>query len=112
MVSMAAVSTLSWPDSGVAGAGAGAGRGQEGEVGGTAEFLREMGAERDQEGEGDLSSSEPRCGEGEVIRLDTGHTALQLKLQGKLNQSSKFEVLIRTSVVVCMIAKARCSCWC
>ena len=45
--------------------------GQEGEVGGTAEFLREMGAERDQEGEGDLSSSEPRCGEGEVIRLDT-----------------------------------------
>ena len=71
MVSMAAVSTLSWPDSGVAGAGAGAGRGQEGEVGGTAEFLREMGAERDQEGEGDRSSSEPRCGEGEVIRLDT-----------------------------------------
>ena len=69
MVSMAAVSTLSWPDSGVTGAGAG--RGQEGEVGGTAEFLREMGAERDQEGEGDLSSSEPRCGEGEVIRLDT-----------------------------------------
>ena len=69
MVSMAAVSALSWPDSGVAGAGAG--RGQEGEVGGTAEFLREMGAERDQEGEGDLSSSEPRCGEGEVIRLDT-----------------------------------------
>ena len=67
MVSMAAVSALSWPDSGVAGAG----RGQEGEVGGTAEFLREMGAERDQEGEGDLSSSEPRCGEGEVIRLDT-----------------------------------------
>ena len=71
MVSMAAVSALSWPDSGVAGAGAGTGRGQEGEVGGTAEFLREMGAERDQEGEGDLSSSEPRCGEGEVIRLDT-----------------------------------------
>ena len=63
MVSMAAVSALSWPDSGVTGAG--------GEVGGTAEFLREMGAERDQEGEGDLSSSEPRCGEGEVIRLDT-----------------------------------------
>ena len=70
MVSMAAGSeTVSWPDSGVAGAGAG--RGQEGEVGGTAEFLREMGAERDQEGEGDRSSSEPRCGEGEVIRLDT-----------------------------------------
>ena len=69
MVSMAAVSTLSWPDSGVVGAGAG--RGHEGEGGGTAEFLREMGAERDQEGEGDLSSSEPRCGEGEVIRLDT-----------------------------------------
>ena len=69
MVSMAAVSALSWPDSGVAGAGAG--RGHEGEGGGTAEFLREMGAERDQEGEGDLSSSEPRCGEGEVIRLDT-----------------------------------------
>ena len=68
MVSMAAVSTaVSWPDSGVAGAG----RGQESEVGGTAEFLREMGAERDQEGEGDRSSSEPRCGEGEVIRLDT-----------------------------------------
>ena len=68
MVSMAAVSTaVSWPDSGVAGAG----RGQEREVGGTAEFLREMGAERDQEGEGDRSSSEPRCGEVEVIRLDT-----------------------------------------